>query len=127
MGLTRLFIISLLFSAPVSARQDWELKTGVVNSCIRDGVRHYISSKPLPTDSQCRQINYHYREYKQQPLSTGTFLGYRCTSDCSGHLAGYNWASRRGASGYASCTGNSQSFIEGCRAYVDQMNSRTAR
>jgi hypothetical protein len=36
----------------------------------------------------------------------------------SGHYAGYEWAQSTGA---GSCGGNSQSFIEGCEEYQDQV------
>ena len=44
---------------------------------------------------------------------------YSCTSDCSGHRAGYEWARNRGISDAYQCTGNSQSFIEGCQAFTE--------
>lgn len=49
------------------------------------------------------------------------FCGYECqTSDCSGHMAGYLWASKYDYYTYSQCIGgNSNSFREGCRAYVD--------
>lgn len=46
------------------------------------------------------------------------FYGYRCTDDCSGHQAGYDWARRTGVYYLHECRGNSQSFIEGCKAWV---------
>jgi hypothetical protein len=49
-----------------------------------------------------------------------TFHGYRCTGNCSGHQAGYEWGRKRGISNPSSCTGNSRSFIEGCRAYAEE-------
>ena len=49
-----------------------------------------------------------------------TFHGYSCTSDCSGHEAGYNWAEEHDIDDEDRCGGNSQSFIEGCKAYVEQ-------
>jgi hypothetical protein len=50
-----------------------------------------------------------------------TFDSYNCiTSDCSGHEAGYNWAEKKGISDSNDCGGNSNSFIEGCKAYVDE-------
>ncbi|TIP06596.1 MAG: hypothetical protein E5X72_01685 [Mesorhizobium sp.] len=49
-----------------------------------------------------------------------TFEGYDCTADCSGHQAGYDWAERNGISDAIDCDGNSQSFNEGCQAYVDE-------
>jgi hypothetical protein len=55
--------------------------------------------------------------------SPSTFAGDSCTSDCSGHEAGYNWAEEHGIDDESDCdtageTSNSPSFAEGCRAYV---------
>ena len=50
------------------------------------------------------------------------FKGYECSEDCSGHEAGYSWAEERGIRSEEECTGNSQSFIEGCYAYVEESN-----
>jgi len=52
----------------------------------------------------------------QQPQ---TFRGYDCLDDCSGHEAGYQWAEDNDIDDADDCTGNSQSFIEGCEAYVE--------
>lgn len=51
---------------------------------------------------------------------TMKFRGYRCTKDCSGHEAGYEWAAEHDIEEESDCGGNSQSFIEGCRAYVEE-------
>lgn len=51
-----------------------------------------------------------------------TFNGYPCSSDCSGHEAGYNWARDHGIASENSCGGNSNSFIEGCRSYVEEQS-----
>lgn len=49
-----------------------------------------------------------------------TFGGYDCIDDCSGHAAGYRWAEEKGIDDEALCPpGNSVSFHEGCRAYVE--------
>ena len=58
------------------------------------------------------------RERKQE-----TFDGDPCTSDCSGHEAGYNWAESHGIDDDDDCDAagehsNSPSFAEGCKAYV---------
>lgn len=50
-----------------------------------------------------------------------TFHGYPCTKDCSGHEAGYEWAQDKGLYSYDDCSGNSNSFIEGCEAYLDDI------
>jgi len=57
-----------------------------------------------------------------------TFAGSPCTSDCSGHEAGYNWAEENGIDDEGDCdtagdTSNSPSFAEGCRAYVNENGS----
>jgi hypothetical protein len=68
------------------------------------------------------------KEEKQRRVSvaatptqaTEYFHGYPCTVDCSGHEAGYKWASDRRIADEDDCTGNSESFIEGCKAYVEE-------
>ena len=57
-------------------------------------------------------------------VEAGEFHGYPCTDDCSGHEAGYEWAERKSIDSVEGCGGNSNSFIEGCRAYVEE-NSHT--
>lgn len=54
------------------------------------------------------------------PLFAAEFHGYPCTKDCSGHKAGYEWAQRRGITDPDECGGNSNSFIEGCRAWAQE-------
>lgn len=48
------------------------------------------------------------------------FHGYECTTDCSGHEAGYDWAEEQGIENEDDCEGNSESFIEGCKAFVQE-------
>ncbi|WP_140726554.1 hypothetical protein [Pseudomonas sp. Hp2] len=50
--------------------------------------------------------------------------GYTCTQDCSGHEAGYRWAEQRGIEDPDDCGGNSQSFIEGCEAYAEEVQQQ---
>lgn len=52
------------------------------------------------------------------PSFRGT--GYACTTDCSGHQAGYDWAKSTGVTTARQCSGTSQSFVEGCMAYVEE-------
>ena len=51
-----------------------------------------------------------------------TFRGYNCTDDCSGHRAGYDWAQRNDITDEADCDTDSQSFSEGCQAYVEEQS-----
>ena len=60
--------------------------------------------------------------------TSSSFAGSPCTSDCSGHEAGYNWAEEHGIDDESDCdtagdTSNSPSFAEGCRAYVQENES----
>jgi len=41
-------------------------------------------------------------------------------SSGSGHYAGYEWAQKTGGN----CSGNSQSFNEGCAEYYNQINNQ---
>lgn len=43
-----------------------------------------------------------------------------CTEDCSGHDAGYEWAEENDIDDTSDCDGNSNSFNEGCEAYVEE-------
>lgn len=52
--------------------------------------------------------------------SPGSVGGYGCTEDCSGHDAGYQWASEHGVTDESECGGNSWSFEEGCAAYAKE-------
>lgn len=48
------------------------------------------------------------------------FRGDECTADCDGHVAGYLWAERIGATKVAACDdASSHSFTEGCLAFVE--------
>lgn len=48
---------------------------------------------------------------------------YGCTEDCSGHEAGYDWALENEISDAIDCDGNSESFREGCEAYVEELEA----
>ena len=48
-----------------------------------------------------------------------------CTEDCSGHDAGWEWAKKHEIFDPDECSGNSDSFIEGCKAYGEEVERRT--
>ena len=54
--------------------------------------------------------------------SAGSYGGYGCTEDCSGHEAGYSWAADQGITDPDDCGGKSWSFEEGCRAYAEDQS-----
>lgn len=51
--------------------------------------------------------------------SATDFHGYYCTQDCSGHKAGYAWAAKKQIAERENCGGKSNSFTEGCYAWVE--------
>ena len=59
-----------------------------------------------------------------KPVKGGTsngpllFHGYACGGDCTSHQEGYSWASAHKIANPMDCRGNSETFIEGCRAYA---------
>lgn len=69
------------------------------------------------------------RENAVASLSTVTFEDVGdtslCTEDCGGHDAGFEWARDNGITDESECSGNSDSFIEGCQAYVQQVEQQT--
>ncbi|MGO7032819.1 hypothetical protein ACCS91_31440 [Rhizobium ruizarguesonis] len=48
-----------------------------------------------------------------------SFGGNSCVDNCEGHRAGYEWAEENGIQSEDDCSGNSSSFEEGCRTYVE--------
>ena len=61
---------------------------------------------------------------KVTPPKAQMFRGFECTRDCSGHKAGYKWAEENeDLETMEQCRGNSQSFIEGCKAYMVEQGS----
>ncbi|NCS97222.1 MAG: hypothetical protein GW762_01360 [Candidatus Pacebacteria bacterium] len=63
--------------------------------------------------------DYDSYDYYEEPVTSDS---WDCTSDCSGHEAGYEWAEDKGITDPDDCGGNSDSFIEGCEAYANEYN-----
>lgn len=61
--------------------------------------------------------------------AAASFKGYQCSSDCSEHQVGYNWAYSKGLRKSAECPVVvwRQSFYEGCLAAVKEKASRSRR
>ena len=51
----------------------------------------------------------------------GYYKGYPCTKDCSGHIAGYRWAQRKGIMFPQDCPYRTShnSFWEGCKSKTE--------
>lgn len=87
------------------------------------------ASAPLPDQDVTAVANpdpEFWKAVRQEPITSTPsyqyryFHGYRCTEDCSGHEAGYDWAEEREIDDPDDCDGNSDSFIEGCQAYAEE-------
>ena len=50
---------------------------------------------------------------------------YGCTTDCSGHEAGYAWAAENSVTDASECRGSNVSFTEGCMAFAEAVQSET--
>ena len=48
-----------------------------------------------------------------------SFHGHDCKSDCAAHRAGYEWAETHDIDDVDDCSGDSEAFIEGCKAFVE--------
>ena len=80
-----------------------------------------VTPTPSNSDSSAKESDANSASERTSPA----FAGSPCTSDCSGHEAGYNWAEEHGIDDESDCdtagdTSNSPSFAEGCRAYVQE-------
>jgi len=83
-----------------------------------------VTPTPSNSDSSATESD----DKSASERSSPTFAGSPCTSDCSGHEAGYNWAEEHGIDDESDCdtageTSNSPSFAEGCQAYVQENES----
>lgn len=98
------------------------VETYLVYRCTdAQGGRHYLSYPRAGCDAILAPVE--APQATVAPLKPQQFGGYHRTSDCSGHRAGYEWAAQRGIESPNQCSGQSQSFIEGCRAYADEQQA----
>lgn len=66
------------------------------------------------SENGCNEyVKKHYTGYR-------SFHWYECSEDCGGHEAGYDWAEENDISDKEECDWNSDSFIEGCQAYIEE-------
>src|SRR4029453_17337762 len=45
--------------------------------------------------------------------------GHDCKGDCAAHRAGYEWAQAHDIDDVEDCSGDTEAFIEGCKAFVE--------
>ncbi len=104
----------------------WHPETTYVYDYTEDGYV-WAEENDVSTFEECQdQFGTGYEEdecnryVKENYSGYDSFGGYECTEDCSGHEAGYAWAEENGISDEYDCDGNSNSFNEGCMAYVEE-------
>jgi hypothetical protein len=87
------------------------------------GSLHWLTSSDSSTSLPSEQL----AVTDSEPVASAPpeFHGYPCTDDCSGHEAGYTWAEEHGITDEDDCGGNSESFIEGCKAYAEEQADDT--
>lgn len=101
--------VALILLAATSSRND----TGLTAS-------ETPSQPPTVAPSVRPIVPSPYYRVPRLPAPSLSFHDYPCTEDCSGHEAGYEWAEENGIADTDDCGGNSNSFIEGCQAYVEE-------
>lgn len=78
----------------------------------------------VPTGDSARARGYSVEEYRSAGSGyQDAGAPYGCTTDCSGHDAGWEWAEENGVSDPDDCGGNSLSFEEGCIAYAEEQQA----
>lgn len=113
--------LAIVMLAPLHALAE----QGVVYSYIKDGTRYYTAKPPVGVPY--RTIRYSTAPHPTQSAAStlvaprSDYYGSGCTYDCSGHEAGARWAERRGIERPDECGGNSNSFIEGCEEYAQEV------
>lgn len=100
----------------------YTFKASCDNKVVEDTIIiNYTSNLPSHTYDNYSPLPSTYISPSYSPNYGGnTFYDYPCTDDCSGHDAGYEWAEEEGIDNVDDCGGNSNSFIEGCEAYVEE-------
>lgn len=81
---------------------------------------------------ECQNRKARYKSFSEPEPVQSTFgkwffQGDPCSEDCSGHVAGYRWAERIGATKEAACEDtNSPSFAAGCLSFVENYEPESA-
>jgi hypothetical protein len=83
--------------------------------------RKAIADKAAADLAATQETNWQRQRARQRAYERTHFGGYACKSDCSGHRAGYAWAERNEIEDDRDCEGNSQSFIQGCFVWVQEV------
>ena len=102
-----------------------EVETDSASYNSRDALEQSYSTYDVPAPA------YPVEEYRSpEPYVSSGYQNagapYGCTSDCSGHDAGWEWAEENEITDPYDCGGNSISFEEGCMAYAEEIQAEQA-
>ena len=111
----RLVIACLMLASPAAFSQPQPDSMVLYRCKDADGVTLYTSNPA----AGCVVVSVYGMAPAALPRPRLAAGHYTCTSDCSGHRAGYEWARNRGIAEAYQCSGNSQSFINGCIAFTE--------
>lgn len=93
---------------------------GFIGLCVRE----YNHKKEIERIKYAEAKNF-FIEKELNELYEKEFLNisdiHVCTTDCSGHIAGFEWAKSNDVWKHEKCVGYSNSFVEGCRIFVDEI------
>lgn len=119
-----LFICGLLVAAIIFITSEDEIRPSRFQQATPEAVPPLESSTILPSSQEDAPFGSGQRAEIDQNFGTTLlyYAGDPCTQDCSGHEAGANWAEENDIDDPDDCGGNSDSFIEGCRTFVEDKN-----
>ncbi len=105
------------------------LPDGTVLEMATGQIRRQPNTKPSP---QAAKLVVHRRIYMDalfQSHARGilTYDMYPCVHTCEGHKEGFKWAESNQIKDYSSCSGHSQSFVEGCIVQVKRVKHALIR
>jgi hypothetical protein len=89
------------------------------------------NTQSLCNDDTARIKSFDTRDIVKSNSGKIYFFGFVCTIDCGGHKAGFYWAEKQVSiknnrlENADDCTGNSYSFISGCRTYMNHLSQDT--
>lgn len=96
----------------------WHVLGALAGGLLVGWVAAIWAMREPASPAELRRLSYQPRESISR---TGElwFGNFPCETDCSGHIAGYEWARDKKLSRASSCEGhNSGSFSEGCYVYL---------
>ena len=121
LGICLLFIASCGPSSDKQASQH-EGSNGSATDSDRQGVQSEDSDEDTLDTSEAAQQSA-IDELEDQTYED-VMGSDECTEDCSGHNAGWEWAKKNEMLNPDDCSGDSESFIEGCKAYGEEVERR---